>query len=93
MSSLPNFSGIFTHLERLLDEGNSANPSTRHLTHLSPHRGNYSIFSWLEARTLGLVASFNKSNRYLLTHFIEQSVNSPLAPSRRDSSVIHPRCY
>lgn len=23
MSSLPNFSGIFTHLERLLDEGNS----------------------------------------------------------------------
>lgn len=22
MSSLPNFSGIFTHLERLLDEGN-----------------------------------------------------------------------
>lgn len=26
MSSLPNFSGIFTHLERLLDEGNSANP-------------------------------------------------------------------
>lgn len=24
MSSLPNFSGIFTHLERLLDEGNPA---------------------------------------------------------------------
>lgn len=24
MSSLPNFSGIFTHLERLLDEGNLA---------------------------------------------------------------------
>lgn len=23
MSSLPNFSGIFSHLERLLDEGNS----------------------------------------------------------------------
>lgn len=27
MSSLPNFSGIFTHLERLLDEGNSASLS------------------------------------------------------------------
>ena len=26
MSSLPNFSGIFTHLERLLDEGRSASP-------------------------------------------------------------------
>lgn len=29
MSSLPNFSGIFTHLERLLDEGNP--PSFRFL--------------------------------------------------------------
>lgn len=28
MSSLPNFSGIFTHLERLLDEGNDAPPSS-----------------------------------------------------------------
>jgi len=26
MSSLPNFSGIFTHLERLLDEGNPLHP-------------------------------------------------------------------
>lgn len=50
MSSLPNFSGIFTHLERLLDEGNSANrlpsppppslppPQTRDLNHLSHYR-------------------------------------------------------
>lgn len=27
MSSLPNFSGIFTHLERLLDEGKRASTS------------------------------------------------------------------
>lgn len=28
MSSLPNFSGIFTHLERLLDEGNDVPSSS-----------------------------------------------------------------
>lgn len=31
MSSLPNFCGIFNHLERLLDEGErSLNPDTSH---------------------------------------------------------------
>lgn len=30
MSSLPNFSGIFTHLERLLDEGNPASLTPPH---------------------------------------------------------------
>ena len=36
MSSLPNFSGIFTHLERLLDEGKSALLSTLTLQRDNP---------------------------------------------------------
>lgn len=36
MSSLPNFSGIFTHLERLLDEGKElASQPTHTHTHLT----------------------------------------------------------
>lgn len=42
MSSLPNFSGIFTHLERLLDEGNPGLPL--HLSSSSTLTPSFQLF-------------------------------------------------
>ncbi|MGH0135417.1 UNVERIFIED_CONTAM: hypothetical protein FKN15_035525 [Acipenser sinensis] len=67
MSSLPNLCGIFTHLERLLDEGWSvcspslSNAFFRNVDEASPHK----FFSFLECVCMSVVESYNFVGRIL----------------------------